>query len=157
MKNYRLAALLYLIFLSAILLSACVSATSVPTAMPVNTADSTTATQTDTPSTATQTITPTISSADGEVSFSNAVLPILQANCTRCHGTSRQSAELKLNTYENLMAGSENGPVVVPGDSAGSLLVDMISSGEMPKRGDKLTADEIQTISDWINAGAPNN
>jgi hypothetical protein len=62
-----------------------------------------------------------------------------------------------LNTYENLMAGSENGPVVVPGDSAGSLLVDMISSGEMPKRGDKLTADEIQTISDWINAGAPNN
>jgi hypothetical protein len=33
----------------------------------------------------------------------------------------------------------------------------MSSSGKMPKRGPKLTAEQIQTISDWINAGALNN
>jgi hypothetical protein len=33
----------------------------------------------------------------------------------------------------------------------------MISTGAMPKRGPKLTPAQIQIITDWINAGAPNN
>lgn len=100
---------------------------------------------------------PTVSLGSGGTSFSADVLPILQANCTRCHGTSRQSADLKLNTYANLMTGSENGPVVVPGDAANSSLVELIVSGEMPKRADRLSDEEIQIITDWVNAGAPNN
>jgi len=91
------------------------------------------------------------------VSFSQDILPILQENCTRCHGTSRQSADLKLNTLENLMLGSEDGAVVIPGNSAESILMEAIRSGAMPKGGTKLSDADIQLIADWIDAGAPDN
>ena len=55
------------------------------------------------------------------------------------------------------MAGSENGPVVTPGNALKSLLVELVSNGKMPKRGDKLTAAEIQLLTDWVNAGANDN
>ena len=53
------------------------------------------------------------------------------------------------------MAGSAR-KVIVPGDANGSRLVQMVSSGRMPPRGDKLTAEQIQFIVNWINAKAPN-
>jgi hypothetical protein len=55
------------------------------------------------------------------------------------------------------MAGSENGPVVAPSDAANSRLAQMVSNGKMPKRGPKLTPDQVQLIVDWINQGAKNN
>ena len=55
------------------------------------------------------------------------------------------------------MAGSFNGVVVIPGNAADSFLVQQLINGEMPKRGPKLTDEQIQIISDWINAGALNN
>jgi len=91
------------------------------------------------------------------VSFAQDILPILQENCPRCHGTSRQSADLKLNTHENLMLGSEDGAVVIPGNSAESILLEMIRAGAMPKGGTKLSDADIQLIADWIDAGAPDN
>lgn len=62
-----------------------------------------------------------------------------------------------METYQALMAGSQDGPVITPGDASESLLVQKIASGEMPKRGPKLTPEQIQVIIDWINAGAQNN
>ena len=55
------------------------------------------------------------------------------------------------------MAGSENGPVVTAGDAANSSLAEMVANGKMPKRGPKLTPDQVQLIVDWINQGAQNN
>lgn len=62
-----------------------------------------------------------------------------------------------METYESLMAGSQNGPVIVAGSARESLLAQKILSGKMPKRGQKLTAEQVQIIIDWINAGAENN
>ena len=47
--------------------------------------------------------------------------------------------------------------VVVPGDADASRLAQVVISGKMPPRGDKLTEEEIQFIVNWINAEAPNN
>jgi hypothetical protein len=55
------------------------------------------------------------------------------------------------------MAGSENGPVVIPGDSVASILVQQIVSGEMPKRAPKLPPSEIETIATWVDEGALDN
>lgn len=60
-------------------------------------------------------------------------------------------------TYDDLMAGSFNGPVVASGNADESLLVKLIVEGEMPNRGDKVTDAELQIIKDWINQGALNN
>ncbi len=96
-------------------------------------------------------------STSGEVSFSRDVLPVLQSRCINCHGGQRTSEGLDLKTYEALMAGSQNGSVVTPGDAASSSFVTLSAEGKMPKRGPKLTPAEVQLLTDWVNAGAPNN
>ncbi|MBI4732221.1 MAG: c-type cytochrome [Chloroflexi bacterium] len=155
-KNNKTTAFIFLL-IGVFLLSACGANTELPTTPSAITATPVGGSETVVPVTVTQNTLPTSPSVGGEVSFANDVLPILKANCTRCHGTSRQSADLRLNTYDNLLAGSEGGPVIVPGDSTNSLLVELIVSGEMPKKGDKLPDQEIQIISDWINTGALDN
>ena len=92
-----------------------------------------------------------------EVSFAGEVLPLLEKHCWECH--SEQSAELglKLDSYEGVMAGSDYGTVVEPGDPDGSLLIDMIESGDMPEDGDPVPAAEIAVIRNWIAEGAAKN
>ena len=91
------------------------------------------------------------------VSFVNDVMPIIQGRCVKCHGGDRIEEGLLMRTYEEIMAGSENGPVIVPGDVGNSKLVELITSQKMPKRGPKLTPPQVQLITDWVAAGALNN
>ena len=91
------------------------------------------------------------------VSFANEVLPILKSRCINCHGGQKTEKDLNLTSYELLMAGSENGPVILPGDAANSPLAQSLIEKKMPKRGPKLKPDQVQLLIDWINAGAPNN
>jgi mono/diheme cytochrome c family protein len=91
------------------------------------------------------------------VSFANDVKPIFSASCVNCHGGDQMKAGLDLKTYESLMAGSMQGAVIFPGSPNQSVLIQQVAEGEMPKRGDKLTAEQVQLISDWVAAGAPNN
>ena len=55
-------------------------------------------------------------------------------------------------TYEDLMKGGANGPVVVAGDASGSILFQIQNAG---KHFAKLTAEELEVIKQWIDAGAP--
>jgi hypothetical protein len=91
------------------------------------------------------------------VSFSKDVLPLLQSTCVSCHGGARTSRGLDLTNYNNVMAGSQNGPVIIAGNADGSLLIQSVKSGTMPKSGSPLTADQIKLLVDWTNAGANNN
>jgi len=97
------------------------------------------------------------SSTSTPVSFAADVLPIFAARCQRCHGSGQAQAGLHLTSYDDVLAGSNNGPVVEPGNADNSYLVDLIVSGQMPLGAAKLPDSEIQTIVDWINAGAPDN
>lgn len=98
-----------------------------------------------------------VTDAHGDVSFAEQIKPILQSRCVECHGN--QSAELGLNmeTYEGLMAGSDYGTVIEAGSIEGSLLVDMIESGDMPEEGDPVPPEELELIKTWILEGAKNN
>lgn len=116
---------------------------STDTAAPTNTAQATE------PAAATQ--------PAATVSFANDVFPILQSRCINCHGGDRTEEGLVMLTYDELMAGSDNGPVVTAGDTQNSLLVELVSTQKMPKRGPKLTPPQVQVIIDWINQGALNN
>ena len=92
-----------------------------------------------------------------DISYSKDVYPILKSRCGKCHMGSFTSKNLNMETYDSLMAGSQNGAVIVAGNAKESLLARKILKGEMPKRGPKLTPAQVQIIIDWINAGAPNN
>jgi len=95
--------------------------------------------------------------AVGPVSFARQVLPIFQASCSDCHGAETKEVELGLMSYAEVMAGSEYGPVVEAGDPAASILLDMISAGEMPQDAPALDEDEVELIRTWIQQGAQNN
>jgi len=82
---------------------------------------------------------------------------IFQAKCSECHGTETKEAGLDLSSYESAMRGSEYGTVIEAGDADGSLLVEMVSAGEMPQDGDPLPEEEVALIRAWIEAGATNN
>ena len=73
--------------------------------------------------------------------------------CGTCHGD-LATAGLNLLSYESLMAGSENGVVVIPGDSAGSVLFQVQSEGGHLGN---FTNEELELIQQWIDAGAPDN
>lgn len=91
------------------------------------------------------------------VSFQAHVLPIFQQHCVECHGDETAEEGLKLTSYRTVLGGSQNGSVVEPGDPDGSYLVTLVAEGRMPKRGDPLSASEIEIIVAWISAGALDN
>lgn len=53
-----------------------------------------------------------------------------------------------------MAAGGESGPAIVPGNRDESLLYARVSAGEMPPTDHKLTAEQIESIGRWIDAGA---
>ncbi len=90
------------------------------------------------------------------------ILPILLLRCTACHGLRHQEAGLNLSTRAGMLQGGKSGPALIPGNSAGSLLVQRIQSGDMPpKKGlidagvKPVTPGEMEKIAKWIDAGAP--
>lgn len=90
-----------------------------------------------------------------DLHFENTVRPILKAHCWHCHG---EEAELKgkldARLVRLLIKGGDTGPSIVPGNHAGSLLYERIASGEMPPGEKKVSAEELQIIARWIDAGA---
>jgi mono/diheme cytochrome c family protein len=108
--------------------------------------------------TATTSTTGTTSPGGGEVSFTEHVLPIFQSRCTMCHGSNSGFGGFDSSTYQSIMTSGDNGPYIIAGDAANSTLIKLLqaTSGFMPPSG-KLSDAEIQTIIDWINAGAKDN
>jgi uncharacterized membrane protein len=114
-------------------------------------------TATDAAAPATEATEPATEASVAGVSFANDVKPILANSCIDCHGGRQTREGLDMTTYESLMAGSNNGAVIVAGNSTDSVLVQLAAEGKMPKRVTKLTPQQAQVISDWVAAGASNN
>ena len=87
------------------------------------------------------------------------VAPIFNQRCTMCHSGDQPPLGLELDSYANLMTGSQNGPVVVAGNPHGSELVRRIrgiSQPRMPLTGPPwLSNEEIELIERWIAGRAP--
>jgi mono/diheme cytochrome c family protein len=97
--------------------------------------------------------------AGAEVDYLREVKPILQARCVACHGALRQKGGLRLDAAALIRKGAKSGPVVVPGHSDDSRLVEVIREEEglrMPPmaEGAALTESEIARIAAWIDQGA---
>ncbi len=52
------------------------------------------------------------------------------------------------------MKGPAEGRIVLAGDAAGSRLIEVIESGDMPRGGGKITPQELATLRQWIQEGA---
>jgi hypothetical protein len=90
-----------------------------------------------------------------ELTFEKDVRPILKAQCFHCHGEAGETkGGLDSRLARFLFKGGKSGPAVVPGDAAGSHLVQLIRSGEMPEGTGKLTSGEVEMIERWVTQGA---
>ncbi len=95
--------------------------------------------------------------------FTSLVHPILQANCVGCHGPEKTKGHLRLDSFEAILKGGENGPAIIPGNAAESLLLKRLqlpitSDDHMPPEGKpQPSADQIALLQWWIGAGAPTN
>ncbi len=92
------------------------------------------------------------------VDYESEIQPIFENNCGNCH-LSNSSGGLNLSSYENLMDGSDDGEVVIPGDHASSVLYDRITrenseQGDMPPGNFELSQLDIDLIAQWIDEGA---
>jgi hypothetical protein len=89
--------------------------------------------------------------------FEADVFPILSQRCAECHGISKQSGGLRLDSFEGLVKGGKKGKVIVPGKSGESLLFERITAEgkrRMPPKGDPVPPPEIVLIKSWIDGGA---
>jgi hypothetical protein len=92
--------------------------------------------------------------------YARHIYPVLDANCVGCHGRSKVKGNLRLDTYDRLMRGGEDGAVIIPGIPERSTLLKRITLPKddkkfMPSEGKPpLTPDEIAWIKAWIQQGA---
>jgi nitrate/TMAO reductase-like tetraheme cytochrome c subunit len=87
----------------------------------------------------------------GNPTFVTNIEPIFAARCTMCHSGVSALDGLDLSTYTGVMKGSKDGVVILPGDSAGSILVQVQSVQHKAN----LSAEELALVKQWIDANAP--
>jgi mono/diheme cytochrome c family protein len=97
--------------------------------------------------------------ASHPVDFKSDIKPIFEASCIRCHGRGRDRGGFQIDSRQSLLKGGDTGPGALSGNSAGSYLIELVSglnSEEvMPKKGKKLTPEEVGALRAWIDQGLP--
>jgi mono/diheme cytochrome c family protein len=92
-----------------------------------------------------------------KVDYVQEVRPLFMRRCARCHGAVKKEAGLRLDAGQLIRKGNDEGPVVTPGQAAKSRLLARITASDdsrMPPEGDRLSANEIDTLRRWIAQGA---
>jgi len=93
----------------------------------------------------------TLPTLTGAPTFDNYMGILFAIKCTACHG-SLAAGGLDLTTYAGAMKGGKDGAVILPGDSANSLIVQVQSGG---KHFANLLQNELEILIQWIDGGAP--
>ena len=95
--------------------------------------------------------------------FALKVQPLLAARCMVCHGNDLRKLEsgLDLTSRDGFLRGGDSGkPAIVPGKPVQSPLYVAVTRQNPdlvmpPKENDRLTAEEVAAIKQWIEGGAP--
>ena len=92
------------------------------------------------------------------LNFATDIQPIFNQHCTECHEADDPSSGLDLTSLAGALKGGQKaGPAIVAGDPDASPLVQYLEGTrqpQMPKRAPALDTPTIQTLRDWIAAGA---
>jgi hypothetical protein len=102
-----------------------------------------------------------VTTANGApVDYLKQIKPLLHNRCSSCHGALAQKAKLRLDTAALIRKGGRSGPVIIPGKSGESLVIDAVLGRDRPrmppeKEGAALTPEQVALLKDWIDQGAP--
>lgn len=100
-------------------------------------------------------------SLNAEIDFARDVRPILNANCTACHGGVKEAGEVSFIYRDRALGKGESGkPVIVPGNPDASEMIARITSTDpdeimpKPEHGPALAKFQIDILRQWIKEGA---
>lgn len=96
------------------------------------------------------------------ISFAQDIHPILSEHCFHCcgHDANTREADLRLDVQQTFVSDGQSARIVVAGKPDESELLRRISSADNEERmppadaGEKLSAKKIESIRQWIAAGA---
>jgi len=92
--------------------------------------------------------------------YTHIIAPMLESKCLECHNESKLKGDLNLQTPEMILAGGDNGEVVVAGNALESEMFKRITLRPenkkfMPPGGKTpLSYNEVKLIEWWLNSGA---
>lgn len=98
-------------------------------------------------------------SAGASPDFTREIAPLLEEHCLECHGPDKQSGGTRYDLRESAFAGGDSGAIaIVPGKPDESEVIYRITSSDkdeqMPPKGNRLAAAEVDLLRQWIAAGA---
>ena len=99
---------------------------------------------------------------DAPVDFEKDILPVFRRNCLACHSATEAQSDLVLETPQAVLKGGSEGPSIVAGKSAESLLLKLAAHQQEPLmpppdndvQAKPLTSEELGLIKLWIDQGA---
>jgi hypothetical protein len=94
--------------------------------------------------------------AEDKVTYQDHILPLVEANCSKCHNADKKKADLDLTSYQGALKGSGSGAVLASGNLEGSKLWRAITHAEepeMPPNRPKLADKELDVFKKWILGG----
>ncbi len=92
--------------------------------------------------------------------FEQRIRPVLVNKCYKCHSADSEKVKggLLLDTRAGVLAGGDNGAIVVPGDPKKSSLIQSLrwvdKDTQMPPK-EQLPADVVADFEKWIEMGVP--
>src|SRR5580658_681279 len=67
-----------------------------------------------------------------KITYQDNLLPLIQANCAKCHNEDKKKADLDLTSYQGALKGSASGLVLVSGNPDASKLWKAVTQSEDP-------------------------
>src|SRR5262245_48037293 len=93
------------------------------------------------------------------VDYARDVKPIFEKRCYSCHSGLKQKSDLRLDAGALIHKGGKHGPAVQRGRASASELIQRVTAqnedDRMPPEGKPLSAEQIELLKMWIDAGAP--
>jgi len=93
------------------------------------------------------------------IEFAQDIRPLFEGSCVACHAGDNRQGGFRIGTRAEFMQGGDSGAAVVPGNSAESLLVQLVAGLDaervMPAKGPRLTSEQVGLVRAWIDQGLP--
>lgn len=90
--------------------------------------------------------------------YATHAAPLFAKYCAGCHNETEREGELVLQTFEHIVGEAPSGPLLVPGKSAESRLIKVLTGKEEPAMppddNPRPSEEEIAKLAAWIDAGA---
>jgi hypothetical protein len=98
-----------------------------------------------------------VGTAQGPVSYSKDIVPVLRRQCVGCHQPQSAQAGLLLTSHAGFLKGGNKGPGFVAGKPEESLVVKYLTgeaTPRMPFGGKPLSEEQVDLFRRWIREGA---